>query len=43
MPESEIRISKENEEKKTSENTAVGFLDQTRESSDTLCGLYVNN
>lgn len=37
MPESEIRISKENEEKKTSENTAVGFLGPNpRESSDTL-------
>lgn len=37
MPESEIRVSKENEEKKTSENTAVGFLGPNlRERTDTL-------
>ena len=37
MPESEIRVSKENEEKKISENTEVGFLGPNpRESTDPL-------
>lgn len=37
MPESEIRVNKENKEKKTSENTAVDFLGPSaREGTDTL-------